>query len=185
MIIWKVKLIKTVQPSCACVLYCFFNFTFLFQIHVFSFDDIFVILIGLCLMLSSFLCVLHFNVVFLLWRCSPLIFDAFPSVLVCNPDLFFSVDLWVSNSGILLLPLFMTINIFQCLWYWAYTISCCVLRCLWHIWRYCMEFSLNYNYPCYRVRLKKVLPACWVHYKTRFNPLFSTFENACTKSGIW
>ena len=38
---------------------------------------------------SSFLCVLHFKVVFLLWRSSPFIFDAFPSVLVCNPDLFF------------------------------------------------------------------------------------------------
>ena len=37
----------------------------------------------------SFLCVLHFNVVFLLCRCYPLIFDAFPSVLVCNPDFFF------------------------------------------------------------------------------------------------
>ena len=36
---------------------------------------------------SSFLCELHFNVVFLLCR-SSLIFDAFPSVLVCNPDLF-------------------------------------------------------------------------------------------------
>ena len=38
---------------------------------------------------SSFLCVLHFDVVFLLCCSSPLIFDAFPSVLVCNPDLFF------------------------------------------------------------------------------------------------
>ena len=38
---------------------------------------------------SSFLCVLHFSVVFLLCRGSPLIFDVFPSVLVCNPDLFF------------------------------------------------------------------------------------------------
>ena len=37
---------------------------------------------------SSFLCMLHFNVVFLLCR-SSLIFDTFPSVLVCNPDLFF------------------------------------------------------------------------------------------------
>ena len=37
---------------------------------------------------SSFLCVLHFNVVFLLCR-SSLILDAFPSVLVCNPDLVF------------------------------------------------------------------------------------------------
>ena len=39
--------------------------TFLSQIHVFGFDVIFVILIliGFCLMLSSFLCVLHLNVV--------------------------------------------------------------------------------------------------------------------------
>ena len=40
---------------------------------------------------SPCLCVLHFNVVFLLYRTSPLIFDAFPSVLVCNPNLFFFV----------------------------------------------------------------------------------------------
>ena len=33
---------------------------------------------------------LHFYVVFLLCRSFPLIFNAFPSVLVCNPDLFFS-----------------------------------------------------------------------------------------------
>ena len=37
---------------------------------------------------SSFLCVLYFNVVFLLCR-SSLIFDAFPSVLVCDSDFFF------------------------------------------------------------------------------------------------
>ena len=36
----------------------------------------------------SFLCVLHFNVVFLLCR-SSLIIDAFPSDLVGNSDLFF------------------------------------------------------------------------------------------------
>ena len=54
---------------------------------------------------SSFLCVLHFNVMFLLCRSSPVIFDAFPSVLFCNLDLFFlSIDLWISNSGVLLLP---------------------------------------------------------------------------------
>ena len=37
---------------------------------------------------SSFMCVLHFGVVSLLCRCS-LILDTFPSVLVCNPHLFF------------------------------------------------------------------------------------------------
>ena len=58
--------------------------TFLSQIHVFSFDVIFFILIGFCLMLSSFLCVLHFNVV----SSFSLIFNAIPSVLVCDPDLF-------------------------------------------------------------------------------------------------
>ena len=41
---------------------------------------------------SSFLCVLHFNVVFLLCRSSPLIFDAFTSDLGCNPDLFFFLN---------------------------------------------------------------------------------------------
>ena len=39
---------------------------------------------------SSFRCVLHFNVVFLLCRSSPLIFDEFPSVLVCNPICFYA-----------------------------------------------------------------------------------------------
>ena len=39
------------------------QFTYLSQIHVFGFDVIFVILIWFCLMLSPFLCVLHFNVV--------------------------------------------------------------------------------------------------------------------------
>ena len=34
-------------------------------------------------------CYINFNVVFLLCRMSSLIFDVFPSVLVCNPDLFF------------------------------------------------------------------------------------------------
>ena len=34
--------------------------------------------------------------ILMLCRCSPLIVDAFPSVLVCSPDLFFfSIDLWV------------------------------------------------------------------------------------------
>ena len=37
--------------------------TFLPQTRVFGSDVIFVILIGVCLMLSPFLCVLHFNVV--------------------------------------------------------------------------------------------------------------------------
>ena len=37
--------------------------TYLSQIPVFGFDVIFVILIGFCLMISPFLCVLHFNVV--------------------------------------------------------------------------------------------------------------------------
>ena len=40
----------------------------------------------------------------MLCRCS-LIFNAFPSVLVCYPDfVFLSIDLRVLNSGILLLP---------------------------------------------------------------------------------
>ena len=43
---------------------------------------------------SSFLCVLHFNVVFLLYLSSTNIFDVFPSVLVCNPDLFFSQSIY-------------------------------------------------------------------------------------------
>ena len=37
---------------------------------------------------SSFLCVLHFNVVFLLCRSSPLIFDVFPSRLIQVLDMF-------------------------------------------------------------------------------------------------
>ena len=37
---------------------------------------------GYLLHYSSFLCVLHFSIVFLLCRSSPLIFDVFPSVLV-------------------------------------------------------------------------------------------------------
>ena len=41
--------------------------TFLSQTHIFGFDVIFVILIGFCLMLSPFQCVLHFNVVLLLY----------------------------------------------------------------------------------------------------------------------
>ena len=45
---------------------------------------------GHCYIIVRFCaCVLYFNVVFLLCQCSPLIFDAFPSVLVCNPDLCF------------------------------------------------------------------------------------------------
>ena len=47
-----------------------------------------------------------FFLIFVFLMCpSSFIFDAFPSVLVCNSDLF------VSNSGILLLPLFKTIEI--------------------------------------------------------------------------
>ena len=57
---------------------------------------------------SSFLCVLHCRLffgctsVFLLFRCFPLKVDVFPSVLVCNPDLF------SLNRDILLLPLLMS-----------------------------------------------------------------------------
>ena len=40
---------------------------------------------------SSFLCVLHFNVVFLFCR-SSLILYVFPSVLVCYPDLIFFLN---------------------------------------------------------------------------------------------
>ena len=58
-----------------------------------------------CLMLSPFLCVCLCYIL-MLYRCS-LIFNAFPSVLVCYPDLvFLSMDLRVLSSGILLLPLF-------------------------------------------------------------------------------
>ena len=39
---------------------------------------------------SSFLCVLHFIVVFLLCHISHLKFDMMPPVSVCNPDLLFS-----------------------------------------------------------------------------------------------
>ena len=39
--------------------------------------------------------------VFLLFRCFPLIVDVFPSVLICNPDLFsFNRNIWLLNSGI-------------------------------------------------------------------------------------
>ena len=41
---------------------------------------------------SSCMCVLHFSVVFLWCRTFPLIFDVFPSVLVCNPNLFFFLN---------------------------------------------------------------------------------------------
>ena len=50
---------------------------------------------------SSFMCVLHFSVVFLLCRSSPLIFDVFPSDLVCNPDLFFFFIMYNNVSGII------------------------------------------------------------------------------------
>ena len=43
---------------------------------------------------SWFLCVLYFSVVVLLCRSSFLIFDVFPSVLVCNPDLFFTQSIY-------------------------------------------------------------------------------------------
>ena len=59
--------------------------TFLSQVHVFGFDVIVVILIGFCLMLSPF-CVCY---ILMLCRCSPRIFNAFPSVLVCYPDFVF------------------------------------------------------------------------------------------------
>ena len=55
------------------------------RIHVFGFDVIFVILIGFCLMLSPFLCVLHFNVVSLFSSCIYCV----PSILVCYPDFVF------------------------------------------------------------------------------------------------
>ena len=61
---------------CFCCVVCFLSYlsvnshyyktchgTFLSQINVFSFDVISVILIGFCLLLSSFLCALNFNVV--------------------------------------------------------------------------------------------------------------------------
>ena len=49
---------------------------------------------------SSFLCVLHFNIVFLLCRCSPLLFDAFHSVLVCNPDFIFSQSIYEFRTAV-------------------------------------------------------------------------------------
>ena len=48
---------------------------------------------------SSFLCVLHFGVVFLLCR-SSLIFDTLPSVFVCNPDLFFSLSIYEFQTAV-------------------------------------------------------------------------------------
>ena len=39
------------------------------------------------------------------FRCFPLIVDVFPAVLVCNRICCPSIDLWLSNNGILLLPL--------------------------------------------------------------------------------
>ena len=68
------------------------TYTYLSQIHVFGFDVIFVILIGFCLMLSPFLCVcvcVCVCYILMLCRCSPLVFNAFPSVLVCYPDFVF------------------------------------------------------------------------------------------------
>ena len=63
--------------------------TYLSQIHVFVFDVISVILIGFCLMLCPFLCY-----ILMLCRFTPLIFNAFPSVLACYPDfVFLSMDL--------------------------------------------------------------------------------------------
>ena len=49
---------------------------------------------------SSFLCVLHFNVVFLLCRSSPLIFDVCPLVFSCNPDLFFSQSIYEFRTAV-------------------------------------------------------------------------------------
>ena len=49
---------------------------------------------------SSFLCVLHLNAVHLLCRTSPLIFDVFPSVLVCNPELFFSQSIYEFRTAV-------------------------------------------------------------------------------------
>ena len=57
---------------------------------MFGFDVMFVILVGFCLMLGPFLCVLHCSVVSLF---SSYIY-AFPSVLVCYLDfVFLSMDL--------------------------------------------------------------------------------------------
>ena len=59
--------------------------TFLSQIHVFSFDVTFVILIGFCLILL----IVRFCMCYISMLCRRCLFNAFPSVLVCNPDLFF------------------------------------------------------------------------------------------------
>ena len=64
---------------------------------------------AIVILYSSFLCVLHFSGASLLCRNCPLIFDVLLSVLVYNPDFFFSIDLRISNCGIsILLPLFMS-----------------------------------------------------------------------------
>ena len=47
---------------------------------------------------SSCLCVLNFNIVFLLCR-SSIEFDEFRSVLVCNPDLFFSQSIYECRTA--------------------------------------------------------------------------------------
>ena len=59
---------------------------------------------------SSFLWMLHcclFLLYFcvLLFCCFPLIAVGFPSVLIVTRNCFLSIDLWLLNSGILLLPL--------------------------------------------------------------------------------
>ena len=54
---------------------------------------------------------LHFNVVFLLCRCSLFIFDAFLSVLVCNPDLFFSLSFYEFRTALHYCCLYLEIEI--------------------------------------------------------------------------
>ena len=63
---------------------------------------------------SSFLCVLHFNVVFLLSR-SSLIFDVFPSVLVCYPDLFFSRSIYEFRPAVYYCCLYLEAKTNMCL----------------------------------------------------------------------
>ena len=63
---------------------------------------------GHCYIIVRF-CMCYILMLFLLCRSYPLKFDAFPSVLVCNSDFFFfTIDVWISNSGILHLQIKIT-----------------------------------------------------------------------------
>ena len=94
----------------------YYHGTYLSQIHLFGFDVLFVFLIGFCLMLSPFLCVSHFNVVSC---CSPLIFDAFPSVLVCYPDFVFCSWIYEFWTAVYYCCLYLLFRLFL-IWCYSY-----------------------------------------------------------------